>query len=504
MSVFYIDPTASGGGTGTVLNPFNSFAQLEADLTGDTILGKSGTTILEAFTRTSPNMTLGTYGGSSHFKIDGGVPYTGTWIEESAGVYYTPSSVSLGLLADGVYLFPVSTKAAMTAPGTFWDSPSQRQYVTLPNGVNPASVSMRAASLVNCLSVNVTNAQADFLKVEDWHFHQSKNGAFNFNCNMRVFLENCIAEFASDGQANPSGAARNGFNLYGKSASRSLRSVISNCISRDLAWNSFELQYMDNVLFERPQIARAPTGIEIWGHCNGVKIYGGQILDLVKPSGSGSQGAGIWVTHSNVSAGATGDIQNVHIEGNVINNAQNSLIKIQSGSGHRVINNFLIDAGYAGDSTVVLFLSNGGVDGTDDVTCNYSQNVLVHDGTSTNNSMFLMKKSALIDTITGNNNAYWSRNHVNTFRGGAYAGGNYFSGVFATYQAAAAANGLDVNSVSVDPKIGTDNKFQSDSSFYQDTIAPWWTLSGPRPISASGVAYPDVSPDLGPFQRQVI
>lgn len=187
MSTYYVDPSGSNG-TGTLVNPFNTFASLSlAD--GDIVAIKTGTTIREQFPAVSVNnLTITSY-GTGDSPIISGADVVTSWTPVGGGIFSAALS-NVGNVAENGE--PLKWKAwttdlATTAlvPGSFSHDYNTNTLYVYPGGsiTNQFEVSQR----IYCISQ--TTAKSGLI-VDGVHCRQAYRHGILLNNSTGAIIRN--------------------------------------------------------------------------------------------------------------------------------------------------------------------------------------------------------------------------------------------------------------------------------------------------------------------------
>jgi hypothetical protein len=167
-TTYYIDPSASVNGNGTMQSPFNSFFKLPVltgDLNGTQILFKRGTkwrgyVELKGCT----NFTIDAYGTGALPIVDASDIFT-NWKQEGNTWYLENRTQAQSVFVNNNRLVGVASKNEMSAnANTAWfDAGSSRIYINCGNTVNPNNTTVELTArthgmyLLNCSNFTIRN-----------------------------------------------------------------------------------------------------------------------------------------------------------------------------------------------------------------------------------------------------------------------------------------------------------------------------------------------------------
>lgn len=349
MTVYYLDPSRSTNGTGTQLNPYNTFSSF-TDVNNNTLLIKAGTTIRQALVLNGRSgFTIGAYGTGHRPLILGSVILTVPWQQDATGWYIAvdndgnPFANVQALYADGVRLIcygtaeDMNTNApAMFAVGAGLSAPS-RIYVNL-GGANPNhsvfEITKRKTciELINCSNFTLTDVWMKYAYGNNlWIYQGLNNGVISGN----------KSEYAGgwDYQANTGGNAC--MSIQGASgASKSTGVVIIGNECNYGQNGQIEFWNMDGAVIEQNTGSNCGMGYEVWGAFTNGFIRYNKSFDVARVGTSNAHQNCIWFAPDTSNPGVTGNSTGNLVEYNLCYNAYGSNVQIEATNvGNTVRNN---------------------------------------------------------------------------------------------------------------------------------------------------------------------
>ncbi len=483
----YIDTSQGSNGTGTILNPYNSFTEINA-LTGD----QSGEEIfLKCDTVSRLEFAPGYSGlnGCYNYRVssygDGELPIIkcsdiepGTWTAESSLYYLADANGHRAVWADGVLLAGVANKVDLTENQSWFDDINDRIYIIL-DGTDPNTVEieLQAVDRDKCLRAYQSNSQTDDsnITLEQLCLVGGYDSLWISNVRGNVIVQDMIIKEAVQRDSNASGAgAGDGAIIYALGAAAAVPTLFPKGFS-----------------FRRNAcIANQHCGLEVWGfgehviekntfRDNGCGCeYFGYMRDgrfsqnVVTGSGDrdatfSSLGNSLFVKGSNVGA-FNGQNTGTLIERNILQSAQDDSLEIQNGSFEVAFN--YIEGGREASTVYPCFFQDAASDATQ--TDIYLHHNLIHsDGTSSRmvwaSGTPPTTKTVAMDARSDFNH-YWTNGDVDHWSVNTIQTGTTNVG-YSTHAAYLSGVSFDQNSEVTDPNrffvdlIGGDYRIRSDA-----------------------------------------
>ena len=358
MTTYYINPSLSADGSGTLLDPWNTLNHVaiggsdtfsggglgaEKDNGGDIILIKTDTEIRETLDiQYALNFRIGTYGDGEFPIINGSDIVTGTWKFHTGNIWYLESvTASKALHLPGQRIIGRDALAKIEQYQSFWDTGTNRIYCDF-GGANPNNHQIEMTARVKGLFIS-HSTDFEVTNTDTQKAAQVNCGSIG-TCDRMKWLYN-KSSYAGDWSGQTTGFSRSNFSIFNDST-LATDVIIRGNISQYAQNNGIEFGGFDGAYLEYNDLLLNGSGLEMWNTTQNSFIRRNKVIKTRQESPDtdyGGHGSALWVVPQGQNPPLTGHHHGNKIEYNAFVGSSNKLVDHHDGNDCLYRNNLFAD-----------------------------------------------------------------------------------------------------------------------------------------------------------------